>query len=180
MHTVVRRSRKHNLLAVMAMLVLLTVSLSGILLWRVQSVQLMSVESTSMSPAIKRGDALILRATPPSKLKVGDVVSYRSSANQAVIITHRIVRLEPTWKLIITRADSASRDDQPVAESQVVGRMSTRLDHMGYVVDFLRTPQGLAASVYLPALLIIILEFQRLTRAYQKPTYRLSGYVITK
>lgn len=136
----------------------------------------MSVESASMTPAVKRGDAVVLRTVKPSELSVGDIVSYRSPANQSVIITHRVVAVEQTWGLVITKGDNAQRNDRPVPMSDIIGRVDLRVAYLGAALNFLRSPAGLVVAVYLPALIIVILELKRLVQYYQRPTYRLVAY----
>ena len=174
--TVIYKSRSHNQLSLFAFLVLAVVSLVGITLWRMQSVQVMSVQSGSMTPAIKRGDAVVLRPVSHQMLAVGDVVSYRSSADQSIIITHRIVQIERNWGLVITKGDNVERADKPVPMSEIIGRVDTRIVYGGFVLNFLRSTAGLVAGVYAPAAVIVVLELRRLAAYYSKPTYRLVGY----
>jgi signal peptidase len=176
MPTRVYKSRRHNRLGLGAFLLLSLVSIGGLALWRMPSVQLMTVESGSMTPAIRKGDAVVLRPVASSNLKVGDVVSYRSPADQSVIITHRIVEVEKTWKQVITKGDNVSRNDKPLPMSEIIGRVDLRVAYLGFALGFLRTPAGLIACVYLPALLIVGLELKRLAVNYTKHTYRLVGY----
>lgn len=174
--TTVYKSRTHSKLSLLAFVVLVLVSSVGIALWRMQSVQVMSVQSGSMAPAIKRGDAVVLRSVDKHTLAVGDVVSYRSPANQSVIITHRITRVESNWNLVVTKGDNANRADKPVPMSEIIGRVDARVAYGGFGLDFLRSPAGLISSVYIPAAIIVILELKRLAIYYHKPTYRLIGY----
>lgn len=174
--TTVYKSKTHSKLSLAAFLILLIVSATGIALWRMQSVQIMSVESGSMTPTIRKGDAVVIGEVHKHDLKVGDIVSYRSAADQAVIITHRIVQVEPMWGLIVTKGDNTQRNDKPVPISEVIGKVNIRVTYLGYVLNFLRSPVGLITSVYLPALVIVGLELKRLAGYYRKPTYRLAGY----
>lgn len=173
------KTRDHGLLKGIALLVLFSVSLSGIALWRIHSIQLMTVESASMTPAIKRGDAVLLRPVSISILKPGDVVSYRSPVDQRVIVTHRVVQVETAWNQVVTKGDNASRADRPVPASALIGKVDLRVAYLGFVVQFLRSPLGLATTIYLPAFVIVALELKRLTRHYRAPTYRLLAYKIT-
>jgi signal peptidase len=170
------KSRRHNKLGLGAFLLLSLVSIGGLVLWRVPSVQLMTVESGSMTPAIRKGDAVVLRPVNPVDLHVGDVVSYRSPADQSVIITHRVVEVEKAWKQVITKGDNVDRNDKPLPMSEIIGKVDLRVAYLGYALDFLRTPAGLITCVYLPAAMIVGLELKRLTSQYTKPTYRLAGY----
>ena len=174
--TTVLRSRRHSKLSLVAFLVLLVSCLIGLTLWKVPNAQVMSVESGSMAPTIRRGDAVLLRTADTAALKVGDVVSYRSPADQRVIITHRIVTVEKNWGLLITKGDNESRNDKPIATSEIIGRVDMRMAYVGFVLDFLRTPLGLTLCIYLPAALIVFGELRRLATYYTKPTYRLLAY----
>jgi signal peptidase len=176
MSTRIYKNRRHNKLSTAAFIVLALVSLTGLVLWRMQSVQVMTVESGSMTPAIRKGDAVVLRPVDTDSLKVGDVVSYRSPADQRVIITHRIVEVEKTWKQVITKGDNVSRNDKPLTMSEIIGKVDVRVTYLGYALDFLRSPAGLIIGVYLPAVVIIGTEFKRLIVSYTKPTYRLVAY----
>ncbi|MGH7241519.1 MAG: signal peptidase I [Candidatus Saccharimonadales bacterium] len=171
--------RHHNVVSVLAFALLLTVSAAGLALWRMDSVQLMTVQSGSMAPTIRKGDAVFVRPVNSADLRVGDVVSYRSPRNQTTIITHRIVRVEAVWRLLITKGDNAQQLDDPVPTSAVIGKVTLRVAYLGYVATFLRSPLGLATTVYAPALLIVVLEMRRLVAQYATPTYRLTGYVVT-
>jgi signal peptidase len=174
--TTIRKTRTHNKLSVLAFVVLLFVSLGGIVLWRMPTIQVMSVQSNSMAPAIRRGDAVVFSQARKQDLKVGDIVSYRSPANQAVIITHRVVAVESNWGLLVTKGDNATRADKPIAANDVLGKVTTRIAYAGFALDFLRSPAGLIAAVYVPAGIIVLLELRRLVTYYAKPTYRLIGY----
>ncbi len=154
----------------------MVVSLVGIGMWRLNNVQFMSVQSGSMAPAIRRGDAVVVQPVDPKVLVSGDVISYRSPANQSVIITHRIIKVESNWHLLVTQGDNTSQPDKPVSIDSVIGRVNARIAYAGYALDFLRTPVGLAVAVYLPAAIILGSELKRLVTYYHRPTYRLPGY----
>lgn len=174
--TQVYRSRRHSKLSLLAFVVLFVVSLIGIGTWRSQSHQVLSVQSGSMAPAIQRGDAVVLEPLAKDNLRVGDIVTYRSPADQSVLVTHRVVSINRNWNLIITKGDNVSRNDKPVAMSEIIGKVDARIAYLGFVLDCLRTPAGLVAAVYMPAAVIVGLELKRLAAHYTRPTYRLPAY----
>jgi signal peptidase len=175
-HTTVYRTRPHSKISLIAFLLLALVGLIGLVLWRAPSVQVMTVESSSMAPNIHKGDAVVLRPANPTELRVGDVVSYRSPVDQGVIITHRIIELQTNWQQVVTKGDNVARNDRPLPMDQIIGRVNIRVAYLGFALNFLRSPAGLALVVYLPALVIVVLELKRLILQYTKPTYRLSTY----
>lgn len=176
MSTKVYKSRQHNKLGIAAFVLLSLISIGGLTLWRLQSIQVMSVESSSMAPNIRRGDAVVLRPVRSGELRVGDVVSYRSPADQSVIITHRITVVQKTWRQVITKGDGVDRTDAPVPMTEIIGRVNLRVAYAGFMLNFLRHPIGLAVCVYAPALYIVIVELRRLAMYYTKPTYRRTEY----
>ena len=77
---------------------------------------------------------------------------------------------------MITKGDNTPRNDKPLPMSQIIGKVDYKVAYLGYGLNFLRSPAGLITAVYLPALLIIVLELKRLATHYTKPTYRLLSY----
>ena len=174
--TTVYKARSHSKVSLVAFLTLTAACLVGLTVWRMPNMQVMTVESSSMAPNIRKGDSVLLSTVESKDLKVGDVVSYRSPADQSVIITHRIIEVEPTWGQIVTKGDNVARNDKPVAMSAITGKVHYQVAYLGFVLDFLRSPAGLITCVYLPALTIVAMELRRLALHYTQPTYRLLAY----
>lgn len=154
-----------------AAVVLLLASGAGFMLWRDTGVRLFSVQTASMAPLIRPGDAVLVRRVEPDQLAPGDVISFRSPADSRVTVTHRLVEADMARGLLITKGDNNAGVDRPVAASLLVGRAERHFAKAGYAIDLMHSPAGLLAAVYLPALLLVGSELRRLT-AWYRPQYR--------
>ncbi len=89
------------------------------------------VEGTSMLPTLYNGDIVVIYKPPPDKIKVGDIIVYRSLKGNLVI--HRVVEIvkSPSCKPVcfITRGDNNYHTDnviglepmQGVSYSDIIG-----------------------------------------------------------
>lgn len=136
--------------------------------------QLLSVQSGSMVPTLRRGDAVLVEPVSASRLAVGDIVSYRSSTGSQVVITHRLIGRNLAAHTLITAGDAQQdRPDSPIQFSQVQGRAVAVAPALGVVLDFAHTPLGLVALIYAPAALIIGQELWLLAGTSRPKQYRL-------
>jgi signal peptidase I len=145
---------------------------------RQRGYQVMSVESNSMAPQFAKGDAIILDRRPMN-LRTGMIVSYISPKDSRVTITHRIVAIDRIRGTIQTKGDNLLTPDPIVPMAAVQGTVQYHITYGGIVLDWLRTPAGLAVIIYLPAFGIIISEIRRLQRVYSGSFpghYVLRGY----
>ena len=94
---------------------------------------MIGVGSDSMSPAINKGDAVIIKkVNNASTLKEGDVIAYKKGK---LVIVHRIVAFEEKngKTLIITKGDAnGGNDPNKVKESQVRGVVEVRIPYIAY------------------------------------------------
>jgi signal peptidase I len=133
--------------------------------------RLLSVQTGSMRPSFHPHDALIMRRITPDQLRVGMVVSYRSSHNPNELVTHRVVRV--TAQGFQTQGDALNMPDPMVQNSLLVGRVAVVLPRMGTPLDWLHTWPGLVACVYVPAAAIAISELRRMERSFARRCYML-------
>ncbi|MEJ0073791.1 MAG: S26 family signal peptidase [Candidatus Saccharibacteria bacterium] len=133
--------------------------------------KLLNVQTGSMRPAFRPGDALIMQAGREAP-KVGRIVSYHSSRNPKELVTHRVVKAGSGS--FQTKGDALTAPDPPVRDSLLAGRIIAVLPGMGRVLGWLTTLPGLIACVYIPAAVIAIQELIRLERRLARtPVYRL-------
>lgn len=136
---------------------------------------ILTVQTASMQPVFRPGDAVIAWRVPPQQLKVGDIISYRSLHDSRVIISHRLVskQLKGGDLRLLTKGDAVSTPDPPISASAVVGQVSAVAPGLGKVLSLIKTPLGLAAAIYLPASIIIGLQAKRVVSYYRPARYRL-------
>jgi hypothetical protein len=82
---------------------------------------------SSMSARLLDGDRVVLSATPPEELSVGDVVAFVGHDRQ--VVAHRLVRIEPGPRFL-TRGDGSAELDAEWGPEALVGRIS-RDGHLG-------------------------------------------------
>ncbi|MEO7364506.1 MAG: signal peptidase I [Candidatus Saccharimonadales bacterium] len=137
-------------------------------------VALRRVQTGSMAPTFVAGDAVIVRRVEPSQqLTVGDIISFRSSVDRRLILSHRVVSIQ--GERLVTQGDANQRHDLAIDRRQVIGLVAARAPGLGRWLDRLQTPIGLALAVYLPAVLILADQLRRLASVYRPAHYRLYG-----
>jgi signal peptidase I len=121
-----------------------------------------TVLSGSMRPTFSPGDMVIVTPEPVSSVRVGQVISYQVPVGIHQVETHRIVRIlaggaHPT---VQTQGDANNWPDPWTAklEGNTAWRMRTVIPHLGYVVNWLRSPTLQRAAIFLaPALLALLI-----------------------
>lgn len=147
---------------------------------RMRGLEVLSVQTGSMRPAILPGDAVMVRPlhSPQSLsgLTPGEVITYRRADNPRITLTHRIIAVDTSAGRVIAQGDALDDPDPPVAASQIVGQVVHRVPAVGCTFDFLKHPAGLLALIYMPAAVLIGGELRRLTGAFAGRRYHLYAY----
>lgn len=113
----------------------------------------------SMSPGLPAGSMLVVKDTPASDLKVGDVVMVQRPDLRPV--THRVVAIQPASAetggrtALTLRGDAnATNDPQPYLVDRV-GRMVVGVPWGGQLVGFVRSPAGMSVLTVLFSALVL-------------------------
>jgi signal peptidase I len=83
------------------------------------------VAGTSMLPAIRPRDLLLVQPRPFQKIRVADVVLFTVHDR---LFAHRVVRTgvdDAGCLVLVTRGDTHGDDDKPIAPHQVLGQVVT-------------------------------------------------------
>lgn len=143
--------------------------------------EIFSVQTDSMYPALKAGDLIISYAVKDaSELRVGDIITYWTIINgERALNTHRIVEIYDGGGHLIfeTKGDNNSlADSLTVHESEIVGRYSAKVPGLGKVLDYLQTSTGFLIVVVIPVALFFLyqlVQFFRVLFEYQSVKNRL-------
>ena len=121
--------------------------------------------SGSMEPTASPGDVVIVDAS--AAIGVGDVITF-NDGNTAPT-THRIVGIENGQ--YITQGDANQNPDtQPVAPSDVLGRVTLTIPFVGHVLLWANTPTGYVSLVVAPLVLLVATElFAWVRRDSERP-----------
>lgn len=126
-----------------ALVIVVLVTVGG-LAWY-QGYHLYIVHTGSMVPALRPGDA-VLDAPAPASVHPGEVVTFTVHSGPDSVVTHRVASY--SGGIIHTKGD-ANRTVDPwtLHLSQVVGTATMFLPRAGYVLVYLKQPQGLASVI---------------------------------
>lgn len=84
---------------------------------------LFDVKGGSMFPFLLDGDRVVIKRVSIDELGLGDIVMY---ARNNLMVVHRIVRInikEGSKKVFILRGDNQAREDPPVSENEICGKV---------------------------------------------------------
>ncbi len=133
------------------------------------------VLSDSMSKTdFDAGDLVLIKDVEPSTLKEGDIISYTSqnTSNYGETVTHKIRKLtkdaagNPGF---ITYGTTTDTDDETIVTyPYVLGKYSTHIPKVGTFFQFLKTTPGYIICIFVPFLLLIIVEGIRCIRLFRK------------
>lgn len=124
----------------------------------------LAVLSGSMEPKIPVGSIVYIDDVEPETLQKDDVITY--SIGGGTMVTHRVVEVDTTNQTITTKGDANEvQDANPIAFSQVVGKMKMHVPYLGYISIYIRTPLGIAAAC---GLLIIVVLLTFLPEIFKK------------
>lgn len=123
------------------------------------NIDIYSVQSGSMQPAIKAGSIVITQEQ--EKYSKGDIVTFITDTETTV--THRIVRIEGTS--FYTQGDANNIEDgKPINQEQIVGKVILTIPLLGYPFAFAKTPTGFILLIIIPAILIIAGEIANISK----------------
>ena len=136
------------------------------------------VNSDSMAKTdFSAGDLILVKETDPSKLVVGDIITFISQDTDSFgeVVTHKIRKLtfdaegNPGF---ITYGTTTDTDDSTIVTyPYVMGKYQSKIKGLGTFFNFLKTPQGYIVCIFIPFMLLIAYQgvnCVRLFRRYKK------------
>ena len=129
--------------------------------WRVDVVL-----SGSMEPQVHVGSVVVTRPLNIESVNIGDIITFRSPQN-GKLTTHRVISVTSSPSLILHTKGDANEDADPfiVGSQSVVGKVCFNIAYLGYVIQFIKSRLGLLLAVYIPGLIIVIIEAINIWRA---------------
>ena len=141
---------------------------------RVAGRPVLTVLSDSMTPTFKAGDLLVEKGSgDTARLSVGDVITFKTGSGDQ-LITHRIIAVKHSridgGTSYRTQGDANNAPDQSaVPADQVVGIYSTQIPYGGYVLDGVRSKQGMFLLLFIPLMVFLAPEFAKWWRKAGEP-----------
>jgi len=127
--------------------------------------QVYIVYGGSMSPTFEAGSVVIVQPVDPADIKVGDIITFGEEGS--VYTTHRVTQVHDSGSNLsfTTRGDANEVEDPGVvAADEVRGRVVAAVPYLGYLLDFVRSKNGLLFLIIIPGLVIIVLEVIKIFR----------------
>lgn len=137
--------------------------------------RLFVVTTNSMQPEIPVGSAIFVKKIDVSKLKSGDIITFKEgydSNNNLIFNTHRIIKSIPKENdlTFITKGDNNNIEDSKIRYSEdIYGKVVLISPKFGGFLVFLKSPLGLVVCIALPLLLLLVFEIINLLKMNKMP-----------
>ena len=123
------------------------------------------VLSDSMSATdFSAGDLVLSKEVDPSTLQAGDIISFQSTDpdNYGEVVTHKIRELttdENGNPGFVTYGTTTGKNDETIVTYDfVLGKYQAKLPGVGTFFQFLKTTPGYIVCIFLPFLLLILVQ----------------------
>lgn len=128
-----------------------------------------NVLTSSMEPAINRGDLVLTKITDSKSIAVGDIITFYPSVNPDAYLTHRVIEKTENYNdsgLIgfKTKGDNnESADNMVISEKKVVGVVEIVIPYLGFIISYIR--QNIVIII---AIILLIVIWAKLVRYFCK------------
>lgn len=115
------------------------------------------VLSGSMSPALKVGDLVVVKATPPEEIQKGDIITYYPNSSSATTVTHRVIGtfLDGNSVVLETQGDATSQPDPKIYGQSVIGVVAFHIPYLGGAIGWIQGNVILSVVIFGLALAFI-------------------------
>ncbi len=172
------------IIAAVAMMIFTVISVStfdrndrdlfGYKAYIVRSDSMKSVDGDFEKGYFKAGDLIFVKEVDPSTLKEGDIISYSSTntENFGETVTHMIktktVDANGDAGFITYGTSTGSEDANVVTYPYVLGKYTGHIAGVGTFFNFLKTTPGYIICIFLPFLLLILIQGINSIRLFKK------------
>ena len=125
------------------------------------SFRMFTVVSGSMDPKYKIGDVLIAKEIDPSKIEVGDAISYLGEKGNVAgkVITHEVIEInkdnDGKYTFITKGIIPEAQPDPVVYEHQIYGKIIYKPIILSFIYKIVATKFGMFFLIFIPLLYII-------------------------
>lgn len=120
-----------------------------------------TILSSSMEPALHRGDIVITRTLLPDKYRVHDVITFFVPGRGNETVTHRIIVIQPahdrTPEELFTKGDANSNGDSWIlSPGNIQGKVILHIPLLGYILYASHTLLGYSFIVLLTFFWLVV------------------------
>lgn len=120
---------------------------------------LFSVESGSMTPTYPVNSLVIVREVDPQMIEVGDVITFVAN-DDGMLVTHRVISVDPSDKTFRTRGDANNVDDaEPVLWGNTVGKVMFGIPLLGRPFSIMTAPENRKIMISIIGFLLLLSLF---------------------
>ena len=116
------------------------------------------VLSGSMETQISAGDIVVVKEIDTNELKKGDIIAFKDGN---IVITHRIdevTEIDGKTQYITKGDNNNTQDIGYVSPEQIEGVFKFKVSRLGNLAMFIQTPLGMIVCLYIPIIIIILLQ----------------------
>lgn len=149
-------------------------SIFGYKIFIVLSDSMSTVDGDASKGYFDAGDLVLVKEVDPATLKEGDIIAYTSTntENFGETVTHMIRSLttdaEGNPGFITYGTSTGSEDANVVTYTYVLGKYESRIPGVGTFFTFLKTTPGYIVCIFLPFLLLILIQGFNSIRLFRK------------
>jgi signal peptidase I len=124
-----------------------------------------TVVTGSMEPHIRVGDAIVGHAVPPTRIHVGDIVSFQDPEQTGRELTHRVIAARRDGDVVhfATKGDANTSVERfKIPADGRIGLVSYRIPKLGFALSRFRGPPARISLVAVPALVLLVVELWQL------------------
>lgn len=130
----------------------------------VAGIRIFNVATGSMVPVYNVGDTVLTIAQDPSKLKVGDDVTYLGTEGtfKDRIVTHRIISIqrgEDGIYIFQTQGTANDVPDPKINQTQIYGKVVYKIKSISYINGIIGNLYGMYFAIFVPIGIIMFIEF---------------------
>ena len=117
-----------------------------------------NVLTPSMTPTIPVGSAVFVKMLEPSEIKEGDIITYSTSRDGKIVVTHRVNEIINDEKGLrfITKGDANNVTDlNPIFASQVIGKVNLFIPYLGNILVYMQQRIWLVVACIVALILIV-------------------------
>lgn len=120
------------------------------------------------------GDLVLIKEVEPSTLKEGDIIAYTSqnTENFGETVTHKIRKIVTDTEGnpgFVTYGTTTDTDDETIVTyPYVLGKYQSHIPKVGTFFQFLKTTPGYIVCIFIPFLILILIEGLRTIRLFKK------------
>lgn len=127
------------------------------------NLRMFTVASGSMVPKYKIGDVLISKETDPSKIKIGDAVTYlgKSGDFKGKVVTHEVIQIEKDTDgkyLFHTKGIANLVEDPVVSQEQIYGVVVYKSIILSWLYGLISNKFAFYCLIIVPLIAIVIYE----------------------